>query len=50
MLQSHVINEGIVGTGVGGSGMVNISVEDLKECLHVLSSGVLAREKECYQL
>ena len=29
---------------------VSIPMEHLKECLHLLSSGVLAREKECYQL
>ena len=27
-----------------------ITEDDLKECLASLSSGVLAREKECYQL
>ena len=30
--------------------MVCISMDDLKECVLLLSSGVLAREKECYQL
>ena len=35
----------------GGEGhLVSIPLDDLKECLHLLSSGVLAREKECYQL
>ncbi len=28
----------------------SISMEDLNECLASLSSAVLAREKECYQL
>ena len=30
--------------------VVTVPLADLKECVHVLSSGVLAREKECYQL
>ena len=34
----------------GGGATVSISIDDLKECVHQLSCGVQAREKECYQL
>ena len=34
----------------GAGPVVSVSMEHLKECMHLLSSGVLAREKECYQL
>ena len=30
--------------------LVSVPLADLKECMHLLASGVLAREKECYQL
>ncbi len=33
-----------------GGFIVCIPVAHLKEAVHTLSSGVLAREKECYQL
>ena len=46
MLQYHMKVE----QGKEGEGVVSISMKDLKDCLHALSSGVLAREKECYQL
>ena len=52
MLESRQISSEGAGSKLGGASepVFTITMDDLKECLSALSSGVLAREKECYQL